>query len=86
MRDALPDLVPIVIIVKNILKTEPVTLLNVAPLHNCFSRLLNCTNVTKSCKALGMHSGRKENQRGRVLLSLRKKRNKIVLRAPRVST
>ena len=31
---------------------KPATLLKVTLLHGCFSRFLNCTNGTKSCKAL----------------------------------
>ena len=29
---------------------KPATLLKVTLLHGCFSRFLNCTNGTKSCK------------------------------------
>ena len=33
------------------LRFQPATLLKVALLHGCFSRFLNCSNGTKSCKA-----------------------------------
>ena len=32
-------------------RLKPVTLLQITPLHGCFSRFLNCTNGTESCKA-----------------------------------
>ena len=32
------------------LQAKPATLLKVTLLHGCFSRFLNCTNGTKSCK------------------------------------